>query len=215
MTNIFKLWNKKICLLIFMLPFLSFSCSVMGDYKFATVEEQFELASSVFYGRVKNVHEIIENNLATITLSNYRVFKSPYINNFRNKPRTLEISGFRSSAACGTGIPKKGDKIIVFVCPNRNKDDWILKTSFWRKRYWSLNQIAVFTGSILVNKNKKKLRTVRKLARKNSNFPLNLKCQKRETERDFPNITFDLPPSGDGPNIPADQFNFPPDPDGP
>ena len=121
-------------------------CKVAPDYQFATDEEEITLASTVVFGRVGQVDYIIPSNVAVITLDSYQVWKSWHLPTSR-KPRKLQISGFRSSASCGSGIPKVGDSVVLFLCPNWDRKTWLnAKGRAWKKRYWKLNDIAVFSG---------------------------------------------------------------------
>ena len=193
------------------LPHLSLSCSVGPGYQFATNQEQITLASTVVFGRVDQVDYTIPNNEAIITLGPYRVWKSWHLRRSR-KPRKLQISGFRSTAACGSGIPQVGDEVVLFLCPNRDRKTWLnARSRAWRKRYWSLNNIAVFTGMKYVKRGTKEYRDLRRLTRRLARSTRRSRCGKRVDS--LPVGPIGPPPSLPGPNIPADEFDFPRDPD--
>jgi hypothetical protein len=201
------------------LPYLLLSCSVGPGYKWATDEEQVTLASTVIWGVVDSVVETLPNNKAVITMERYQVWKSSHLRKRRRGRRTkikLEISGFRSTAACGAGMPSEGEELILFLCPNRDSKTWLNPSNpFWRKKYWKLNDIAVFTGMIRAKRSSKRYRKVKRLARKLGWRTQRFKCGKRDDSPVRDPFDFDFPPNIEGPTISADDIDFPEDPDGP
>ena len=212
--------QSRLCTFIFALAILLNStqqCSVIQGYKFPTLKEQISFASSVFYGRVHSVSESVPNNVATVTLSRYQVWKSSHIRPGRGrryrKPRFLEISGFTSTAMCGPGIPKAGDYIIVFACPENN----LKPRGRWDKASWSLNKFAVSAGFKWAKRRSSFYRKAKSLTRKLRRKTRRRKCRGRTpgappSPPPSPPI---FPPSIEGPSIPADEIDFPIDPEGP
>ena len=112
------------------------SCRPGAGYVMPTIEEQTEKASAIVKGIVKKVREPKSGIGVTVVLKQAKFIKGC-------GPKRLVISNFRSTAACGAGIPEVGDTIMVFVCPKR-------KRKIKRTRFWKVNQIAIGAGMINV-----------------------------------------------------------------
>ena len=180
----------------------SSACRPLPNYQYATLEEQVEYASSIFEGRVRKVIDIIPRNTFAVLLEDYRIIKSGHFRQRlspkrkRRKPLLLEINGFKGSSLCGPRPPKVGSRAIVFVCPNFQKKSWRTAKSGrgWRKRYWSLNSVALGAGVVSASENN--LRTVRKLAHKFKFLPVSRECGRRPRKsdlHDFNKEDLDLP----------------------
>ena len=160
----------------------SSACSPVPGHQFATLEEQVQYASSIFEGRVKRVIEIIPNNTYAILLEDYTIIRSGHYgqsSSSKEKPSYLEINGFNGQSLCGPAPPKKGSKVIVFVCPNQNKSSWQTGSSRskWRMKYWSLNRIAIGAGVVSASSSNR--RKVRQLAERLESMPASRECGSR------------------------------------
>ena len=86
----------------------------MGDFKFATEEEQIDKAGAIIVGTVDRVYGRDVINDPTVDLRNVKYLKgcgSDYVT----------IEGFSNSAMCGQSPPKVGTRIVLFVCLNNDK----------------------------------------------------------------------------------------------
>ena len=134
-------------------------------------------AVSIFHGRVSH-RKKIKNSVYIITMRRYRVLKSSYIR--RRGPRNIEIAGVKGGNLCGAGIPKVGEEVIVFVCPNRNRSTWRRNRGRWWKKYWKINQYKAYSGLIKAPHGSQKYIEVRNLARRLKNVSWRTQCGKSE-----------------------------------
>jgi hypothetical protein len=133
-----------------MLPALYSSCSIGPGYQPPTIAEQVNNAGSIFAGRVKRVIEVIPDQTWAVILENYQIIKRGELTREGWQPRYLEISGFARPSLCGPAPPRVGDEVIVFVCPNKERDTWLTPRikRYWGRRYWSLNKFEIGAGMI-------------------------------------------------------------------
>ena len=105
---------KKLLIVLTNIIFLTSQCSVSPDFQFATLDEQIDYAGVILIGKVTNVIGGINsmNNVATLTNVEY----------YRGcGKKEVEVEGFKGGHLCGAGIPKTGDKVIIFACDNPEK----------------------------------------------------------------------------------------------
>ena len=143
-------------------------CSILPGFKFATIEEQVDYANSIFVGRVRKVITIIPSNTWAILLDRYQILKGGQMLRWGRRPRVLEITGFAGGSLCGPAPPKKGERVAVFVCPNKDSNTWQTqkKRNQWRGRYWKLNKFVIGAGVANLKYKSNSLRKIRRLSRK-------------------------------------------------
>ena len=159
--------------------------SIVKNYDLATLKKQVKYASSIFEGRVKRVMTIIPLITYATLLEDYTIIRNDHYvlslstNKKLRNPRNLEIHGFDRSSTCDPASPRVGSRVIVYVCPNSDSSSWQTGTSDpkWRRRYWSLNRIAMGVG--VVTASNSNLRKVRRLARRFQFMPASQECSSR------------------------------------
>ena len=104
----------KILLILGVLSNCLLLCSVTQDFVFPTVKEQTKFAGVIFVGTVTHVTDPI--NEAVVTFDDVEFYKGCL------KKKHIKVSNFRGGSLCGSGIPKVGQKIIVFACESANDD---------------------------------------------------------------------------------------------
>ncbi len=121
------------------------NCSIGGTFLHATLEEQIDFAGVIVVGYVdKSTNQYGVGEVEIINLTYYRGC---------GDQSRLKINNFHSNAMCGAGIPKVGERIIVFACGNeKNPDDDFKLNSYvhfsgWTKWSWSAeNSVKFQTG---------------------------------------------------------------------
>jgi hypothetical protein len=125
---------KKIILFSIILN-LSLSCSVAPGYKFATLTDQVNNAGAIVEATAGKNFAKDKINFGQIKFSNVRFLKGC-------GPKEIIVEGFKNSAACGAGIPKKDQKVILFLCKGSDESNWVV------------NDFKVSTGVLFLNNKK-------------------------------------------------------------
>ena len=131
-----KILTKIVLFLTFIFINPIFSCRPGPGYIMPTIEEETEKASAIVKGIVHRVKDSRKGSSKKIILKQTKFIKGC-------GPKKIVVSNFRSTAACGAGIPKVGDKVMLFICPKR-------KTKWGRTRFWKLNSIGIGAGMVYV-----------------------------------------------------------------
>lgn len=140
--SIFK--TLIICLL---LSKRHFFCSIPRGFKFATIDDQVSNAGAIVMATaVKNFAED-KVNQGNIEFREVKFLKGC-------GPSVLTVEGFKNSAACGAGIPVKGDRVILFLCPGSDSTNW------------TLNDFSISTGVLFLKYKKGYEKTIPELVLK-------------------------------------------------
>ena len=130
------------------------SCSPIPGFNYPTPLEEAKLAGAVIIGIVRKISGVDLVNRAEVVLKRAVFLKG-------KGPRTVKITGWSSSAACGYSPPKIGDKVMVFVCSTSSK------------KVWGFNKFTIFTGALFIQSeaSKESVKDVKEFLRKEHGCP--------------------------------------------
>ena len=110
-------------------------CRYSPSFEFATVAEQARRAAAVIRGTVQEIISGHKGYAVTLILS-----VSDYLKGCGQK--TVIVSDFRSSALCGSGIPRLNEEIIVFACETNSLSPFFK----YQLQKWRVNNYQFFAG---------------------------------------------------------------------
>ena len=99
------------------------NCSIAEGTRLASLADQANGAAFIIRGKVRSVNKAKDS---------VRLYNVSYLKGCGS--RTVRVSGYTSSAACGVDAPAPGDEVVVFVCGGRAN--------------FSLHRLGPFTGSV-------------------------------------------------------------------
>ena len=140
------------------------SCSLGMDYKYPTVQESYDLCETVIVGRVDNPPEpdVLDNKVIYLKETEY--YKGC-------GPEVVKITGYSSGSSCGIYPPRTGQRVMVFVCENKEKNGYIL------------HRFAPYAGQMAFNR--RHFKELRKISHVNPicnpMVSSGAKCRRRET----------------------------------
>lgn len=182
---------KKLLILFSYTIYITSQCRPSRDFIWATLEEQIDYAGIILIGNVTNVVGGINNFNNKVSMNN--------VSYYRGCGKTeVIVEGFHAGHLCGSGIPKVGDKIIVFACEKSNStnlkiNSFVMSTGHVNWSFANESKVKEITGKISTG--------VCRCARKAE------KCLKRDD-----NICFRAPKTKSTIGklkIPKLEFNFP------
>jgi hypothetical protein len=150
--------------ILIILPFTYLTCRPGPGFKPATLKEQVDFASTIIEGRVKKVITVVPKNNWTIIMEGFTVLKTGFQGSWTKNLKEVEIAGFKSGSLCGPQPPEEGDQVVVFVCPNTDKDTWQTgHKKWWGERYWKLNSFVFGAGVDYLREGKERLLEIKRL----------------------------------------------------